>query len=83
MKIFCLKDNVIGKFMNPYLMHNEEQAKRELKIAVNYPDNKDLKNKAGDIQLYKLGEFNDNTGEIKSEVEYIETAINLVERSQE
>lgn len=81
MKIFCLKDNVVGKFINPYLMHNEAQARRELKIAVN--ENKELKNKAGDIQLYKLGEFNEETGEIKSEVEYIETAINLVERSLE
>ena len=82
LEIYAIKDTVIGKFNQPFLMNNETQARRELKIAVNSPNGVDMRNKAGDLQLHRLGRFNDSTGEITSEVEYIETAINLVEKGE-
>lgn len=55
--IYAVKDKLVG-FGQPYTKYNEDVAKRDFKNAMaNQPIREDL-------ELYKLGTYNDNTAEI-------------------
>ena len=75
--IYAIKDQVTGQLANPFYMQNDEQAKREFKIAVQ--EDKKLNLIKEDLQLFKLGEFDDETGQIKSKVEFLMNATTSVE----
>lgn len=76
-KIYAFRDTKIG-FMQPFLQQNEAVAMRTLKIAVN-DENSQIKAMAEDIQLYQLGTFDDESGEIKPEVKFVANAIDKKE----
>lgn len=76
-KLYAVKDNLVG-FLFPFGMQNDAMAKRlfissaqaEAPNAVNtYPENK---------ELWYLGEFDDQTGEVVSDVKYLDTAMPYV-----
>lgn len=71
--IYAFKDTKIG-FMQPFLQQNEAVATRTLKMAVN-DEHSQIRNMAEDIQLYQLGTFDDDTGEIKPKVKFVANAI--------
>lgn len=71
--IYAFRDTKIG-FMQPFLQQNEAVAMRTLKMAVN-DEHSQIRNMAEDIQLYQLGNFDDDTGEIMPEVKFIANAI--------
>ena len=71
--IYAFRDTKIG-FMQPFLQQNEAVALRTLKIAVN-DENSQIRAMAEDIQLYYLGTFDDESGEIKPEMKFIANAI--------
>lgn len=71
--IYAFKDTKIG-FMQPFLQQNEAVAMRTLKMAVN-DEQGPIRNMAEDIQLYQLGTFDDDTGEIMPEVKFVANAI--------
>lgn len=75
MNIYSLKDKK-GSFVNPYVMQNTEQAIRDVKTAVNENTASILSKYPEDFDLYKMGDFDTETGEITSKVEMI---INLKE----
>lgn len=75
MSIYSLKDRK-GSFANPYIMQNTEQAIRDVKTAVNENKGNILNKYPEDFELYKIGEFDTETGAITSKVEMI---INLNE----
>lgn len=59
---YAVKDELANRFLSPNLMNNEELAKRQFKTQIN---NIELwKDNASDFSLFKLGTFNDETGEI-------------------
>ena len=65
--IYAVKDTVVGAMMNPFYMHNDEQAKRSFKNACNNEANEFAKIKK-DLQLFKLGNYDDETGNIESKI---------------
>lgn len=69
MKIYAVKDTVIGKFMSPFYNQNDNTAKRSFEIAINSPG--EIAKLYKDLQLYRLGEFDEDTGEIKSDMEFL------------
>lgn len=71
--IYAFRDTKIG-FMQPFLQQNEAVAMRTLKMAVN-DEHSQIRNMAEDIQLYQLGTYDDDTGEIVPEVKFIANAI--------
>ena len=71
--IYAFKDTKIG-FMQPFLQQNEAVAIRTLKMAVN-DEHSQIRNMAEDIQMYQLGTYDDDTGEIVPEVKFIANAI--------
>lgn len=62
-KLYAVKDVLVGEFMNPVPMANDEVARRSLRIAANEPSA--FKDNKQDIQLWYLGEFDNETGEFK------------------
>lgn len=59
--VYAVKDALQERFMSPGFFDNEELAVRQFKSNVN---NIPLwKENPADFQLYKLAEFNDETGE--------------------
>lgn len=79
-KVYSFKDSVVGQFMNPFYQHNDNVALRTLSQAVNDSKPNVVNQNAGDIQLYCLGEYNDITGEIKSEVRFVANAVDFVQK---
>lgn len=75
--IYAFKDTKIG-FMQPFLQQNRSVAIRTLRIAVN-DERSQIKAMADDIQLYQLGTFDDESGEITSDLKYIASAIDFKE----
>lgn len=73
--VYVIKDTKVG-FMRPFVQPNDAVAVREFTnivndgsslISVNYKD----------MELYKLGTFDDNTGIIESKVEYLVKAVDV------
>lgn len=83
LEIYVIKDTVIGAFQNPYLQHNQAHALRTAKEAVNDQSNNTLKENTKDKQLWRLGKFNDVTGTIESNPEFIVNIVDLIEKPKE
>lgn len=70
LKIYAIKDTVVGSYMNPFYLHNNNEAKRAFKNAIK--DERSEANKTyKDLQLYCLGTYNNETGQIESNVEFV------------
>lgn len=70
MIIYSMKDVKIG-FANPFYQNNDETAKRSFKIAVSDKSGT-LFHIKDDLELWKLGEFDETTGKITPvEPEYL------------
>lgn len=71
LKMYAVKDTVQGEMMNPFLLRNKEEAKRTFGVAINSGKDNNICIYYKDMQLYELGEYDTTTGEIKPEVEYV------------
>lgn len=69
LEFYVVKDELAGTFLAPTLMNNEELAKRQFKTQINTIEL--WKQNSSDFSLYRLGTFNDETGEIKYNPEKI------------
>lgn len=66
-KIYAVKDELTDTFLQPTFMDNDLEVTRIFEFQVN---NTPLwKDNASDYSLYKLGMFNEQTGEIISKIE--------------
>lgn len=65
MFVYSIKDVVSGLFGNLVLLSNDQLAKRTFKGICE--DSKIAK----DLQLYKIGSFNTETGEFVNKIEFI------------
>lgn len=68
MKLYAVKDVLVGSFMQPVAMQNDEVAVRSLKIAANDPNA--FKENKKDIQLWYLADYNPETGVITNNEPY-------------
>lgn len=69
LKIYAVKDVVVGNFMLPFYLHNDNEAKRSFNLAIN--SEAQIAQNWKDLQLFSLGEWNDETGEITTKVEFL------------
>lgn len=60
MKAYAVRDVLVGAYMQPVLMQNDEVALRSLKIAANDPNA--FKENRADIQLWYLYSLDTETG---------------------
>lgn len=76
LKIYSIKDTKIG-YMQPFYQNNEAVAVRSLANAVNSPQLNNINQNLEDMELWQLGTFDDQTGEITSEIKFVIKAIDL------
>lgn len=81
-KIYSIKDTKVG-FMNPFYSHNDGTAVRDFTNAANEPNKNVINTNPEDKELWLLGEFNDQTGEITSEVKYLMKANDVITARKE
>lgn len=62
-RYYAVKDVVVGSFMNPVAMANDEAAVRSLKLVANDPQS--FKENKEDIQLWYLFTLDSITGYVK------------------
>lgn len=72
--IYAVRDTVNGAFMNPFYLNNDEVAKRSFKMACEDENSNYFKIRK-DLQLFKLGTFNDESGEITHKLEFIQNGV--------
>ena len=77
LSLYCLKDVVIGEYMNPVLYHNDEEAIRALRIGVSKPGYDDPN--IGDKQLWRIGDYDSTTGVVSSRIDMLANVIDLKE----
>jgi len=70
LKIYAVKDTVQGAFMQPFYLNNDDVAKRSFKLACE-DEKGNYHAIAKDLQLFRLGSFNDESGEITPEQEFL------------
>ena len=68
-KYYAVKDVVVGSFMNPIPMANDETALRSLKLAANDPAA--FKENKEDIQLWYLFSIESTTGFVEDNKPYL------------
>lgn len=68
-KYYAVKDVVVGSFMNPVPMANDEAALRSLKIAANDPQA--FQENKNDIQLWYLFSCDSETGLVTDNKPYL------------
>lgn len=76
--VYAVKDDVSGSYNQPFLMVNDQIAVRGFKTLAE-DTSTDIGKYPTDFSLYRLGEYDEKTGVILSNVEFLVTAINLLE----
>lgn len=76
MKVYALKDVVVGSFKSLLIFNNDNEAVRSMKFACNSVN--DLTLNCDDLQLWCLGEYDVNTGVITSDVSMVANVIDFV-----
>lgn len=69
--IYSIKDTIQGAFMNPFYLTNDNVAMRSFKNTIQSETMNNIKMNAKDMQLFRLGEYEEETGVIKSEIEFL------------
>ena len=82
LKVFSIKDTVVGNFQAPFYQYNRGAAIRAISNAVNDERENEIKANYKDKQLYELGEYNDETGELKSKVEFVVNLNDLKQKAE-
>lgn len=75
-QIYGLKDNLANVFMQPQLFQNENVALRNFSEIINGTGI--FKNNPADFELWRLGEFDDQTGIIIPNPEKMATGLSVV-----
>lgn len=73
-KIFSIKDKVVGAYRSPFYMRNNAEAIRAFNNSCK--EVPDMAKVASDLELYCLGEFDDETGFINNEIEFLQSGFN-------
>lgn len=76
--VYAVKDDVSSSFNQPFLMVNDQIAIRGFKTLAQ-DESTDIGKYPTDFSLYRLGQYDEKTGVILSDVEFLVTAINLLE----
>lgn len=76
--LYAIKDEKAMNMYQPFLMNNDNLAIRGFQTLVNDHGKSDISMYTADFDLFKLGTFNNETGEIISKVEFLCNGANFV-----
>lgn len=74
--VYALKDVKVG-FWKPFTQPNDAVALREFDNLVNASNDSFIVQNYADLELYKLGEFNDETGVLSTNVQYLVKGVDV------
>lgn len=80
LKIYAIKDVVVGEFQNIIESANDGVIIREATNAVNSATDNALKLNYKDKQLWRLGEYDTKTGQINSKAEFMYNLSDFVQK---
>lgn len=83
LNIYAIKDTVQQAFMNPFYLQNDQIAMRSFKNTIQSETMNQIKMNAKDMQLYKLGEFEEETGLIISKIEFLVDGNQYIEKKED
>lgn len=75
--MYAVKDEMSGIFLSPVMMRNDNEALRAFKTQVNHTEI--WRDNPADFGLYKVGNYNDETGEITPEFEKLASGRSVIE----
>lgn len=81
-EIYSIKDAKVGVYQSPFYAQNHAVAVRTLKSAVNDDTKTNLTLYPEDFQLFHVGTFDDVTGELTSNVEFVANAVDLKNKKE-
>lgn len=76
--LFTIFDEISGVYCNPFISINDDTATRDFKYACTQDVTSDLYRHKQDFHLIRIGDYDDETGEIKNDRTIICSGINLV-----
>lgn len=76
MKLYAIKDVKVG-FWKPFTQHNHPVAIRDFGNMVNSRENSFVSENYEDLELWYLGTYDDSTGVISSDVQFITNGVNV------
>lgn len=77
LSVFALYDQKAKAFLQPFFLPNEEVAKRAMTQHLQNPDT-EISKFPSDYTLFQLGDYDDNTGEIKPEKTPVCSLVELI-----
>ena len=77
--IMAVKDTKLGKMCQPFFVQNEAIAGRMIQATVREEGNQ-LHDFPEDFQVFKLGTFDEETGEITSKVEFVKNVTEYIKK---
>lgn len=84
LKVYAIKDTLNGAYMNPFYLQNDNVAIRAFANVIKYgPDDNNIKMNAKDMELYKIGEFDEENGMLTSEINFLTNGANFIEIKKE
>lgn len=78
--VCAVHDRQLDAYMRPFTAASKGQAIRSFRDEVNRADS-ELHKHPEDYELYQVGTFNENTGELRDHLEQLAIATNLLERT--
>lgn len=79
-KVFAIKDRK-STFWSPFTSVNEHVAKRDFTVSI--ARDQRMRDIATDLELYRIGEYDDSNAVITSDIEYICSGIDVMEVTNE
>lgn len=76
LNVYSIRDKLVA-YQSPFYMHSDEQAIRSFKMAVNAETPNSISQAFADMDLYRLGTFDDMTGVFTSEVVFLTNGAEL------
>ena len=70
MRLYAIKDVKVG-YWKPFVQHNDSTAHREFANMVNSKTDSFVTDNFQDLELWSLGSYDENTGVIESDVNFI------------
>lgn len=74
--VYCIKDTK-ATFWKPHTQINDAVARREFTNMINAPDNNFAAQNYSDMELYRIGTFDDANGVTTSDVVYLCSGVDV------
>lgn len=78
--VYAIKDTAVGRFSStPFMLENDEVAKRTFSTAINSGSQSQVAVYYKDMQIWKIGEFEDRTGEYVQDIYLVANGVDVKE----